>query len=49
MKLFIKLAMLALLIYWMPKFVHGKTDGFVIANIQSNLPSHPRFEVEGLP
>jgi len=49
MKLAIKLALLALLIYGLPKFVHPKTDGFKIANIHSHLPSDTRFDIVGVP
>ncbi|NGX45668.1 MAG: hypothetical protein K940chlam2_00824 [Chlamydiae bacterium] len=49
MMLATKLLLLALLIYWTPKFVHPKTDGFKVANIISNLPPSSRFQVSGLP
>lgn len=49
MKILLKLALLALLIYWTPKFVHTKTDGFTLSKIHSHLSPDPRFEVQGLP
>ncbi|NGX39055.1 MAG: hypothetical protein KR126chlam1_00375 [Chlamydiae bacterium] len=46
MKLLVKLLLLALVIYYVPKFCHKQTDGFMIGKIHSHLPFDPRWEVE---
>jgi len=43
MNLFWKLPLLALLVYFVPKFCHEKTDGFTLTKIHSNLPYNSKW------
>lgn len=47
MRWIVKLTLLALLIWQLPKLCHRATDGFSLINIASNLSYDPQWEVEG--
>lgn len=44
----VKLVLLLLIIYYVPKFCASKTDGFTLLKIHSNLTYHPEWETAPL-
>jgi len=49
LKLLIKLALLAVAIYYLPKYCHSKTDGFALTKIHSNLSYNSDWETSAPP
>ncbi len=49
MKTLLKIALLTLLVYYVPKFCYEKTAGFTLTKISSSLPYNPEWDVANPP